>query len=69
MSILFNTFLNYIKVKNSPMKSLTSDQYVVTNLEEIKKNEYFYRQIFVKIYTKMYKFVNISDFLIWMFML
>ena len=48
------------------MKSLTSDQYVVTILEEIKikKLGIFYKQIFIKLYTKMLKFLNISDFLI-----
>ena len=55
------------------MKSLTSDQYVVTILEEIKikKLGIFYKQIFIKLYTKMLKFPNISDFLIYrdMFML
>ena len=49
------------------MKSLTCDQYVVPNVEE--KNRNIYGQIFIKIYIKMHKFLNISDFFIEMFML
>ena len=49
------------------MKSLTiSDQYVVTILEEIKikKAWNLLSTNFKKLYTKMLKFLNISDFLI-----
>ena len=49
------------------MKSLTCDKYVVPNVEE--KNRNIYGQIVFKIYIKMHKFLNISDFFIEMFML
>ena len=42
------------------MKPLTCDQYVVPKVEE--KNRNIYGQIVFKIYIKMHKFLNISDF-------